>query len=298
MSARSIPGERPDTEGDEAREGTCAAWVADTCITENRTPFDMVDMTHSNGWVVDTDMARHLVSYVDMAQARDMVRPEIFLEYKTDHVHLFGTSDLHSMVAGMFCIDDLKFGYDIVEPTSWQLAVYLTLAYLNGLWAPDSGILVRLGIFQPRALHREGEYRTNVLTPDEATQVISTVLERVDYLTHGMREGVPGSYCNWCPKAIPCEALTQSIYTMWSPVVSEDHLNISRQQMADEMDMLTKLNSILKARTTAVKTELEETIDAGVFVPGYVKEPRTAKRQLRQDLTRPAVEFMTGVDPR
>jgi hypothetical protein len=292
LAAHPIQGERPDKTYDEAREGTCAATVSEICIREQRSPEVMIGWEHPNGWVVDVDMVRHLTPYVEMVQARELVHPEAYLEYTEPGFKLFGTSDLHSWVDGLFAIDDLKFGYDIVEPTSWQLRCYLTLAYVNGVWTGDHP--VRLGIYQPRALHREGEYRTVVLSPDEAKGLIYQVIERARLIASGDRTGSPGGYCNHCSKAVMCEALTQTIYSMWEPVTSRDTLHVSRQQLADEKDMLDNMTKILKARNTAITTEIEETIAAGMFVPGYAREPRAAKRKLIEDPD--LIEAFTGVD--
>ena len=96
MSAQDVLGQLPDEEGDEAREGTCAAWVAECCINDDISPWDFVDETHENGWIVDADMARHLEPYVKMARGRTEAFAENFVSVEMGAITLAGTSDLWS----------------------------------------------------------------------------------------------------------------------------------------------------------------------------------------------------------
>lgn len=293
MSAQDVSGQLPDETGDEAREGTCAAWVAECCINDGRSPWDFVDETHENGWIVDRDMARHLEPYVKMARGRDRAVAEVYNRCEFSIATVAGTSDLWSWSGDHFRIDDLKYGFEIVEPTSWQLAVY---AFLSGCTEgyPAKGITV--GIYQPRALHRSGPYRTHHYSQSDlaliATQIIDQVLriERGDFLAS------PGSHCNHCLKANGCEALTHSVYRQYTALESRAYDVPTGQQLADEFDMLEHMSKLLAARKGAVKAEIEGRLDAGQFVPGIARERRQGKARFHDHLNADLVRFMTGKD--
>ena len=56
----------PQPTSDAAREGTCAAWVAELMLTDQ--PVE-VGMMHENGWEVDPDMIGHMQEYADICRA-------------------------------------------------------------------------------------------------------------------------------------------------------------------------------------------------------------------------------------
>ena len=59
------PLDRPEEDGDAAREGTCAAWVAELVINGDATcAEDMLGKVHKNGWEVDEEMVKHINAYL------------------------------------------------------------------------------------------------------------------------------------------------------------------------------------------------------------------------------------------
>ena len=57
-------------DGDAAREGTCAAWVAELVINGDATcAEDMLGKVHANGWEVDEEMVKHINAYLAILPA-------------------------------------------------------------------------------------------------------------------------------------------------------------------------------------------------------------------------------------
>lgn len=289
------PNALPDTDEDAAAEGTCAAWVAETVINGDATCVDdLVGRVHKNGVEVDADMARHLDGYIRMAQGRHSARAEVYGELPvTDQVKIAGTSDLWSWSSPVdFHIDDLKYGYGIIEPTTLQLTAYMALAYAAGVRAP----IWHLGIYQPRAVHSAGIYRTRVLTLADVETEVAALVQTAHQIATGLAAGAqPGSHCGHCQGAHMCEALTHSVYSMWQPVTSRAIHEPTDQQLADELDMIDRMSDLIKARKAAVEAEAQQRMNTGRLVPGWAMMPTKGKRKFR--FPGEVVQALTGIDP-
>ena len=277
----------PEVDTDAAREGTCAAWVSECVINGDASHCDdLVGKVHENGWFVDQQMADYIQPYVELAQSRAGAQAEVPVSFGP----VTGTLDLKSYGPGTLYIDDLKYGYGVVEPTSFQLKCYLAgVAQTEEL--PEH---IVLGIYQPRAQHRDGIYRTITLTRDEALQVVEEVRAAASAAVTG-GTATPGPHCTNCLRAHDCEALTHTVYQMWDVVNANGLLEPNAADVANELTFLTRLSDILEARHTAVKADAEERIKGGQHVPGWHMSDRFGKRAFTLD--RASIEAMTGIDP-
>jgi hypothetical protein len=252
---------------------------------------DLCGKTHENGWFVDQSMCDFVQPYIEMAQSRSTATAEI----KVKCGPMEGTSDLVSWSDQTHLhIDDLKYGYEIVEPfDNRQLLCYMT-GFLDG-GIPPVLERVTLGIYQPRALHRDGSYRT--WTIEGRDQIMHWVHETRRMIARAADGtlATPGPHCNRCTRAHDCEALTHSVYAMWDVVHAEGLLQTTEKQVADEMEFLHRLGALLKARVSAVEADVEERIKRGAFVPGWALEERYGKRKFTVD--RDTILAVTGVDP-
>ena len=284
------PDALPDTDTDAAREGTCAAWVAEKVINGEAHLHEMLDQRHKNGWVVDADMIRHLTPYCEMAMSRGYFSAENYVQHDvTDNLRIAGTADLWSTEDGKFCIDDLKYGFGIVEPDSPQLLAYLAVLIASGHKFPT----YRLGIYQPRAMHPLGPYRTIEYTYEQAVDVKDSIVTAARAVADAV--GTPGSHCRYCAGAHLCTALGQTVYSMWDVIESRATMTPDAQQLSDEKAMLERMSDMLTARGAAVDAEIEQRINQGQFIPGWARMPRYGKRKFRLDGD--SIEALTGIDP-
>lgn len=298
VSATTRDDALPDIEIDAAREGTCAAWVPECVINHNVPLADMVGKVHENGWTVDDDMTRHLGSIIDAASSRQSPRSEVFRSIDMgDGVILGGTLDLESWQrdGSTLRIDDLKYGYEIVEPfENKQLICYAFLMWceLVNAGKPLPSLVV-LSIDQPRAIHPDGSYRKWVTTFDELMPYFAELQTIAKNIADSV--AVPGKHCTHCGAAATCQALTQTVYAMHEPIQNRVFLAPTGQQLADELDMLDRMSTLMKARTAAVKAEAEIRIQSQKFVPGWCLDSTQGNRVFNQPLE--MVHAMTGVDP-
>ncbi len=285
------PLDRPEQDGDAARQGTCAAWVAELVRNGDATcAGDLLGKTHENGWEVDEEMVRHINAY--LAILPDDGSSEVFMATEC----LQGTADDIGWTPEGLVITDLKYGYGIVEAVNnWQLLSYLYLFLSDkdiNLW-PDN---VTLRIYQPRAIHDKGPLRSWHLTRDEYEPLVQRIGTRIKALVDGENEAHVGPQCAHCMHAVGCQALTQSVYKIADLTTSTRVYHTpTPEQLSDELDMLDKMAALLKARKDAVTEEVVYRVNSGSYVPGWVIKSRYGKKRFTvDDMT---IGMVTGVDP-
>lgn len=298
-------GDMLDRETDAAREGTCAAWVAE-CVLEGDagTAEDLLGRVHKNGWEVDEDMVRHVQPYIELCQTRHngVAEETLSVDWPGQNddvaVTLGGTADHKGWADDLLTkrhVTDLKFGYGIVDPfENRQLLCYAYLDYAkmvrDGIAPPQMYIL---SIYQPRALHKDGIYRKWVVSLDEIMPYFKQINDLVRQIMLGGSRA--GSWCMHCPRAARCATLTQSVYAMWEPLSGRAFLNPTGQQLADELDMLDRFRHLYDARKAAVSAEVESRVAARKHVPGWGMVDKIGKAAWKHEPE--VIEMMTGVDP-
>jgi hypothetical protein len=293
QGAQAYPDE---PEGDEAREGTCAAWLAQVVLTGHAVnTASMVGNTHENGWLITDDMARDVQEYVNMIQKRGGTTScEKFVTLSTDPL-IAGTTDLTATIANIptLYVDDLKYGRKIVEVRkNTQLIIYA--AAILRKYAPGTFNLVQLGIYQPRAFHRDGVYRKWVVSVADLEKMAAAIIEagRASYAPNPV--GTPGEWCEYCPIATRCEALAHTNYARISLVHSQSHRDMTPLELSRELDFIEEADATLKARRKAVIAEAEQRARSE-RIPRYGLEMGTGKR--RFNVPGFIVQALSGVNP-
>ncbi len=285
-----------EPEGDEAREGTCAAWVAQTVLTGMSVNCAaLINYTHENGWLITAEMARDVQEYVDLIHKRGGTTScEAFVTLSTDPL-IAGTTDLTATIASIptLYVDDLKYGRKIVEVRkNTQLVIYA--AAILRKYAPGTFNLVQLGIYQPRAFHRDGTYRKWVVSVADIERMAAEIIEagRRAYAPNPI--GTAGEWCTYCPIATRCEALAQTNYARITVVHSQSHRDMTPLELSRELDFIEEADATLKARKKAVQAEAEQRARSE-RIPRYGLEMGTGKRRFKA--TGEVVRMLTGKDP-
>lgn len=286
-----------EPESDAAREGTCAAWVAEMRLTgEVNHPSELIGKNHANGWIVDETMARHIEAYVRNLVSDAKPSDEIHTERKVRlNDMIAGTPDAFAILNGdTLRVDDLKYGFKIVEPfRNPQVSIYAG-ALIRSLAA--KGIVIRrvvIGIYQPRAWHPAGIYRTWTVRPEDLMQYVHEIEKHGVGCQNPSAPATPGAHCEYCPAAATCYAITHTVYELMSVVENVHQGTMSAQQIASELEFLERATTILKGRTNAVKTEATARIKRGETLPGYHLEHPLGDRQFK--VKPEIIEAITGL---
>lgn len=286
----------PETTNDAAREGTCAAWLAEVVLNYpfEMTCFEMVGQSHENGWIVDKTMANDIQAYVDIVRSYGgTVTAEEHVTASSSPL-IDGTLDSSITVFqnGILRVPDLKYGRRIVETTTKQLVCY---GYGKLMSLPAGSVSeIHLSIYQPRGFHRDGIYRTRVITPE---QLHTEFLELWNMAVEGEKPdslATAGPHCADCEAAAGCEALAQTVYNLVHHVTSRSHRDMNAQELSQELDFIDKSKKTVNARFKAIEAEAEARLKRE-SIPGWGLKPNKGNRIF---ITSPVTtHLLTGVDP-
>lgn len=285
----------PEQEtSDPAREGTCAAWVAEMVLT-NKFPdcHAMVGEIHENGWLVTPDMAQHIQRYVDKLRSYG---GEIHVERKVrlnDDVE--GTPDGYGLLDDdTLRVDDLKYGFDPVEPTTEQIIIYAG-AVLRLIGNRRKVRKVVLGIYQPRAYHPMGIHRTWTLWPEELMKHVQRIERAAEATKDPAAMATPGAHCKYCPAAATCAASAFEVYAVTNRMHHAQQRHMTPQEMSNELAFLDLAEALLKGRKNAVRAEAIARMESGERIPGWMKDSGRGQRRWTADAA--TVQMVTGLNP-
>ena len=202
-------------------------------------------------------------------------------------------SSVSSVTNGVLHIIDLKYGRRIVEANgNRQLVCYGWGKFQK---APQGSIReIKLSIYQPRAFHKNGIYRTWTLTPEQLHKEFTSLWlmavegEKPDSLA------TPGAHCLDCAAAAGCEALAHTAYHLVHVIQSREQRDMTPQELARELDFVDECKKTISARFKAIESEAEARAKRE-SIPGWGLQPQKGNRVFTVPAT--TVQLLTGVDP-
>jgi len=250
----------PQLVSDEAREGTCAAWVAELLLTDQ--PVE-VGMMHENGWEVDADMIGHMREYADICRADG---GQMWVEeYVTLSNRIAGTPDCATLADGVLTVRDLKYGFRLVAPDSPQLVIYAAALLLTH----PTVQFIRTEIYQPRGFHQDGPRRWIDWTPGEIRAMAEWIIQRAKECYKPDPIATPGDHCLYCDGAVGCVALQQTTATALAIAEMTGHRDRTPDEMAQALHFYRNALEIIKAAAKATEVEAEARAKRGERLPGW-----------------------------
>ena len=276
----------PQPTSDAAREGTCAAWVAELMLTDQ--PVE-VGMMHENGWEVDADMIGHMQEYAEICRAdggQMWVEEYVGLSEK-----IYGTPDCVTLADGVLTIRDLKYGFRLVAPDSLQLIVYAAAILL----APPGPVrTIRTEIYQPRGFHQDGPRRWIDWTPDQIRAKAEWIIQRAEECYKPDPVATPGDHCLYCDGAVGCVALQQTTATALAIAEMTGHRDRTPTEMAQALHFYRNALEIIKAAAKATEVEAEARAKRGERLPGWGITTRYGTSRVKASPA--AIRALTGKD--
>jgi hypothetical protein len=287
----------PEEPSDPAREGTCAAWLAELVLTGQLKDCSVgIGTTHENGWVVTHAMAQDVQPYVDMIVTRGGT---IHTERKVRlNAMIEGTPDAFAVIdkTGTLHVDDLKYGFGLVEPyENTQIAIYAG-AIIRLLMARS--VIVRkvvIGVFQPRSWHPAGPYRTWVVDPVNLMKFVHWIEARGVDAQSDNPVATPGHQCRHCPAASTCKVAGDALYQFHDTMSAALQKHMTTGELAKELTFLDMVEDVLAGRKSAIEAEAEGRIKRGEDIPGWHMEERRGNSKFR--FPRETIRALTGIDP-
>jgi hypothetical protein len=294
LMASRVP---PEVPGDAAREGTCAAWVAEMVLTGVvEQASEMIGRNHENGWLVEADMTHRIQKYVDLVRSYG---GQVHTERKVRLNNLIeGTPDAYAVLAddGILRVDDLKYGYGIVEPyRNPQVSIYAG-AILEYLAARNVKIQrVVIGIYQPRAWHPAGIHRTWECWPEELGAFVKEIETAGNKTQDPNPVAIAGDHCEYCPAASTCAAVTAANYRVYEALCSDLQRHMTATEMAEELTFLSMAQNMLDGRINAVETEAKARMAKGETIPGWHMQQGAGQRRFKVGAD--VIRVLTGKNP-
>lgn len=282
----------PDT--DAAREGTCAAWVAEQVMRGVvNAAVDMVNQTHENGWLVDFEMCQHVQKYVDLCRCDGgIVSAEQFVRLSP---YIAGTLDSSIIsTSTTLKIKDLKYGFQLVEVYEHKQLIIYGAAELMRIGCPAHITHVELAIYQPRAFHHEGIHRPWTLTVQELFARAQELIAAAERCNMPNPVATPGPHCFYCSVKTRCVANAQSVYAGYHHVTSVEHREMSDAELREEFLFLKEMVRLAKSRYDAVEAEIDQKMKNGTNFMGLFRKPRKGHRKWLPGIKPEMIEFFMG----
>lgn len=282
-------------EGDPAREGTCAAWVAELVLTgRSMRCADLIGECHENGWEVDAEMAGHVQGYVDMIRADGgFISAERFVRL-SDKVA--GTLDnAASFLHGVVKVRDLKYGFRTIEADAEQLVIYAGALVTELLDAGQPVNEVWTEIYQPRGFHPDGIHRRHKWTVSEISERCQWIAERAEECHKPNPTATPGAHCLNCDGAPGCAALAATSANLVAMVEGTRHRQMTAAEIAERLRFIRAAKKTMDAAASAIEAEALARFTGGERVPGWGMKERLGHRKFTAG--RNAIRALTGIDP-
>ncbi|MGL4556635.1 MAG: DUF2800 domain-containing protein [Afipia sp.] len=303
----------PEDATEPARQGTAAAEMLEYLIAwGNAFPVGAADFSGvkmsdfpvaaRNGYLFEDEMLFHLKPIVqEIFSERDgrvISEGEIFW-LTAAGIKIRGHLDTAFMRKRVLYVDDLKYGWKVVEPKeNWQLIGYavgeIERMIQRGEPLPDS---VVLRIHQPRPYHEDGITRTWELTLDQLWFYRNQIEQRCWAIAkQGEQQLVTGKHCRYCEAAHKCPAINRVLYSGIEHVMEFKQDDMSETAIAQELDLIARIEEVVKIRKESMRDLAIHKMRGGKIIPNYTMTHSYGDRKWKPGITAEAIKKLTDID--
>lgn len=300
LSANVAPGE----SSVYAKEGTAAHELAQMCLMEGRDAVEYIDRVIDD-FTVDEEMAEAVQVYLDAVRGAQTNASMLLVEkkFKLDKLLggtaleglMYGTNDACVLVpdnskSSKLYVFDYKHGRGVAVDVigNPQLRYYGLGASLE--LAHHAITEIEIVIVQPRARHKDGPVRREVITPYE---LVEWSADLVDAAERTLAPGAPlvaGDHCGWCPAAGICpEVRNKSLAAaqmQFVPIADEAGIVVPpppETMTPEQIGRVLDMAEVVGDWVAAVKAHAHLQLDHGVKIPGWKLVPKRATRKWKHD---------------
>lgn len=279
--------------GDAAEEGTAAGELLERMLLGHDIPAQA-----RNGVYFNDEMRFHLKPIVE--EINENRSSNTLCEQKVDWqsrsgVWIRGKYDISFIRNGSLYIDDLKYGWGIVEvKDNWQL-----LGYAIGEVIRRGTVFEKivLRIHQPRPHHEDGSIREWVLTYAELLAYKEKIDVRLEQIVAGYRQLDTGKQCRYCSAAPEaCPAFNRLFYRAVEVSTEFMQDSITESDIAQQLDQAQRAQEVLKIKFDSLNQLAIQRVASGKIIPGYVTESSYGQRSWKPEISPEVVKILTGKD--
>ncbi len=297
--SRLLGGALPPNNGEYSlprEEGTAAHYMMLQAMNKTNTIEEMVDRKAPNGVYMTSDMAEHVQDVISELDRVYVAAPS--MEYDTsfsDHANwnVAGRADFIGITApgGVVTlhIDDLKYGWRIVEPERhWTLIAHAIGYCQNTNLVPHK---IEFTIHQPRPYHPDGPSRSWAVTYDEMMLLSG---ELTSTLSNPSDELRTSAECNKCKSLAICPAARKASMNAIDAADMAFEDTVDNDLLAFNLDTLNRAADMIKNRKEAFEELAKHRIKAGQIVDNYSVEMGLGNRKWKEGIDASVLAMLTG----
>lgn len=285
--------EEPEA-GEPAREGTAAGEYLQHLL--ERRPIGPVA---ANGVYFDDDMKFYTTPIAEdiFFRAAGPVLCETRIDWQTrSGIWIRGQYDASYVdKQGRLCIDDLKYGWGIVEVfENWQILGYAIGEVIRRGQAFE---WIVLRICQPRPHHEDGDKREWVISYSQLLEYKERIEARMQELANGRKDFQTSEKCKYCKGvAEACPAFSRLFYRALEVSTEFVQDSLTNEEVARQLDQIKRAAEVIKIKQDSLEQLGADRIKRGQIIPGYIHTNRYSQREWKPGVSPEAIKVMTGKD--
>ena len=280
----------PQPEHEAAREGTAAGEYLERLLTKQEMPTQA-----RNGVYFDNDMKFYTEPIAkEILSKAEKVTCEQRIDWGTrSGIKIKGSYDISFTCGDTLYIDDLKYGWGIVEPfENWQLLAY-AIGEVIRLGKAFPTIVMR--IHQPRPHHENGSTREWKVTYNELLEYKEKIEVRMDQLAAGLKTLTTSDKCKYCSGAAEaCPAFTRLFNRALEITTEFTQDQIGEEELARQMDHAGRAQEVIKIKLDSLNQLALDRIAQGKIIPGYIAEESYGNRAWKPGVSPEVFLTLTG----
>jgi len=282
--------------GPAAENGTAAGEHLERLLTgQSLTP------NASNGVYIDDDMKFHGQNVYDHIMSRVHPKSKVLCETRIDWmtrsgIKIRGQYDICFVDReGRLCIEDLKYGWGIVEvKENWQLLGY-AIGEMIRLGRPFEEVSFK--IHQPRPHHENGPVREWLITYQELLDYKGRIETRMQEIMDGKNELRTSDKCKYCKGAAQaCPAFSRLFYRALEITTEFHQDSLTDEELAAQLDQVKRAKEVIKIKEDSLNELGALRIKQGQIIPGYVVSEKYGHRAWKKGVSPEAIQMMTNKD--
>lgn len=279
-----------------AMEGTAAGEYLERMLRNGHTKVP--ERFAQNGIEFDDEMRFYTVPVFEEIYSNK--QGEVLCEQRIDWqtrsgIKITGRYDASFVRDGHLYIDDLKYGWGIVEvKENWQLLGYAIGEVIRRGIAFEK---IVLRIHQPRPHHEDGTTRAWVLSYTELLDYKEKIEARMDQIAAGLRDLQTGPQCKYCSAAAErCPAFNKVFHRGIEIAHEFIQDGITNEELSFQLDLVNRVNEILKIKLDSITALAVDRLKRQHIIPNYICEERYGDRKWKPGISPETIRVLTGVD--
>ena len=290
---KNLPNTTSEDVKEKGKEGTACGEYLEALLLKKPLPTQA-----TNGVYIDDDMKFYCKQIAEsiFETAGDS---EILCEQKVNWstasgVRYLSRYDISFIVGDTLYIDDLKYGYGIVEAKdNWQLICY---AIGEVIRRGKSFERIVLRIHQPRPHHEDGPLRAWTISYEQLLSYKEQIEKRLDGILNSSDIKLnTSSSCKYCPAAAEaCPAFSRIFYDALEITYDFVQDSITEKELSKQMLQAERAAEVIKIKISSLTDLAIYRIKQGKIIKGYSVKESYSNRAWKGGVGAKTIEIMTG----